>query len=110
MDAGNRYQTGAAAIVKFIEIGLMLEKIGVHPLLVHLNIGLDVIREYFHIQFHTLFCQLGFQEFQNFRMGHGRRSHGELLRCNRARESGRCNQRYERFLQIHKRFSCFTSD
>ena len=88
MNAGHGYQVGTTAFVEFIQVRLVLEEVGVHPLLVHLDIRLDVIGEYLHVQFHALLGQLRLHEFQDFGMGNRGGSYGEFFGSNGAGKRG----------------------
>ena len=80
----------------------MLEEVGVHPLLVHLNVRLDVISENLHVQLYTLLGELWLHEFQDLGMGNRGCGYGELFGSNGAGESGCGSQCCECFLQIHR--------
>src|SRR5690606_26336739 len=71
VDVGNADQIGAAALVELVEIGLVLEEVGVQTAFGHLQIGLYVIGEHLDIQLDTLFGEAGFDELKQFGVGYG---------------------------------------
>ena len=78
----------------------------VHPLLVHLDVGLDVVGEYFHVQLHTLLSQGRLHKLQDFRVGNRSRGDGQFLGGSGNGKSGGCGKRGQCFLDIHNLFSC----
>ena len=107
MNAGHGHQTGTTAVIELIQIRLVLEEVRIHPLLVHLDVRLDVVGEYLNVQFHTLFSQLRLHKFQDLRVGYGSCGYRQLPGSNCARESSGRSQCCECFLQIHKSILLF---
>ena len=56
-----------------IEVGLVLEEVGIQLLVFHCGIGLDVVAEFAHLQIHALRLELGFHKVQDLGVWHGRR-------------------------------------
>ena len=57
--------------VEGVEIRLMLEEVGVELPLLHLQIRLNVVREYADLQIHALRLQQRLDELENLGMGYG---------------------------------------
>jgi hypothetical protein len=77
--AGHADQGGLAGLVELVQVRLMLEEVGVQTLLGDLHVGLHVVGEHLDVKGHALFGQGRFDEFENFRVGHGGGRHVQRL-------------------------------
>ena len=72
------HQAGAAAVVEFVQVGLVLEEVGIHALLVDLYVGLHVVGEDADGEVDALFFQGRFM-CSNFRMGDRGGGYGDFF-------------------------------
>ena len=69
------HQAALAVLVVAVQIGLVLEKVGVQLLVFDGGIGLYVVTEFTHLQFNAFGLELGLYEVQDFCVGHGSSGH-----------------------------------
>ncbi len=71
------HDAALAVLVVAVQVGLVLEEVGVELLVFHRGIGLDVIAEFAHLQVHALGLELRLHEVQDLGVRHGGGRHLE---------------------------------
>ena len=75
MDGGNAYQVGVVLLVKVLQVGAVLEVVGIHFARLGYQVGLHIVGIFNHIQGDICLCQDIASHFQNLGMRHGGSSH-----------------------------------
>jgi len=76
---GHLHQAGLAVLVVAVQVGLVLEEVGVQLLVFHGGVGLHVVAEFLDLQLDAVGFELGLDEVQDFRVGHGGGGHLEHI-------------------------------
>jgi len=74
---GHDHQAGLAVLVEAVQVGLVLEEVGVQLLVLHGHVGLHVVAEFLDLQVHALGLEPGLDEVQDLGVRHGRGGHLE---------------------------------
>ena len=96
MDAACVYKAGSMFFVKIVQIGDVLEIVGVKVAAVYYQVRLYIIFKNGNVQFPSLFLKEGSRLLQNLRMGSCRRCNGDclvVLRAYENRVARQCSQR-----------------
>ena len=75
MDGSNAYQVGVVLLVKVLQVGAVLEVVGIHFARLGYQVGLHIVGIFNHIQGDICLCQDIASHFQNLGMRHGGSSH-----------------------------------
>ena len=76
---GHGDQAALAVFVVAVQVGLVLEEVGIELLVLHGGVGLHVVAEFFDLQLNASGLELGLDEVQDFRVRHGRGGHFEYV-------------------------------
>src|SRR5690606_31892069 len=79
MHSGDTHQIGAFALVELIEVGLVLEEVGIQTLFRHLDVGLHIVGEHSDLQVDPFLGQFGLHKLQDFRVGNRSGGNAEFL-------------------------------
>src|SRR5699024_236821 len=96
MDAACVYKAGSMFFVKIIQIGDVLEIVGIKVAAVHYQVWLYIIFKNGNVQFPSLFLKEGSRLLQDLRMGSCRRCDSDclvVLRVYENRVARQCSQR-----------------
>src|SRR5690554_2731563 len=100
VDVGYADQVGAAALVELIQVGLVLEEVGIQTTFGDLQVRLHVVGEDLDIQLHALFGQSGFDELEDLRVGNSSGGDAEFLSSVGAKRSGQRQDSYDLFHEM----------
>src|SRR5690606_31845006 len=71
MHVGDADQISATALVELIEIGFVLEEVGIQTAFGNLQVGLHVVGKDLDIELHAFTGQRGFDELEDLGVGNG---------------------------------------
>src|SRR5690606_26556453 len=100
VDVGHAHQIGTATLVELIQVGLVLEEVGIQTTFGDLQVRLHVVGEDLDIQLHALFGQSGFDELADLRVGNTRGGDAEFRSRVAATRSGQRQASYDLFQEM----------